>query len=50
MYLSKISIENYKGIEHLEVDFSPRINIIIGENGRCKSALYRRYKIVIQRW
>lgn len=39
MYLSKLSISNYKGIENLEVDFSPKINIIIGENGCCKSAL-----------
>jgi len=39
MYLSKISINNYKGIEHLEVEFAPSINIIIGENGFCKSAL-----------
>lgn len=39
MYLSKIAIANYKGIEHLEVDFSPKINIIVGENGRSKSAL-----------
>ena len=39
MYLSKISIQNYKGIENLEVNFSSDINIIIGENGSCKSAL-----------
>jgi putative ATP-dependent endonuclease of the OLD family len=39
MYLSKIIIENYKGIQQLEVGFSPKINIIIGENGKCKSAL-----------
>lgn len=39
MYLSKITIDNFKGIEHLEVNFSPKTNIIIGENGRCKSAL-----------
>ena len=39
MYLSKISVSNYKGIEHLEVSFSSKINIIIGENGCCKSAL-----------
>ena len=32
MYLSKIEISNYKGIEYLKVDFSPDINIIIGEN------------------
>ncbi|MBI1342395.1 MAG: AAA family ATPase [Terrimonas sp.] len=39
MYLSKITITHFRGIEHLEVCFSPKINIIIGENGRCKSAL-----------
>jgi putative ATP-dependent endonuclease of OLD family len=39
MYLSKISITNYKGIEKLEVCFSSQINIIIGENGSRKSAL-----------
>jgi len=39
MYLSKIKIQNYKGIENLEVNFNPKINIIIGENGSCKSAV-----------
>jgi putative ATP-dependent endonuclease of OLD family len=39
MYLSKLNIQNFKGIESLEVDFNPKINIIIGENGSCKSAL-----------
>ncbi len=39
MYLSYLNIENYRGIEHLEVDFDPNINIIIGENGCNKSAV-----------
>ena len=39
MYLSKIKIQNYKGIENLEVNFNPKINIIIGENGSYKSAV-----------
>jgi putative ATP-dependent endonuclease of OLD family len=39
MYLSKISITNYKGIEKLEVCFSSQINIIIGENGSRKPVL-----------
>jgi putative ATP-dependent endonuclease of OLD family len=39
MYLSKIRIHNYKGIKELEVNFDSKINIIIGENGSCKSAL-----------
>ncbi|WP_218599163.1 ATP-dependent endonuclease [Polaribacter sp. NJDZ03] len=39
MYLSYIKVENYKGVEIVETDFDPDINIIIGENGSCKSAL-----------
>jgi putative ATP-dependent endonuclease of OLD family len=39
MYLSKITIIHFRGIEHLEVNFSKKINMIIGENGRCKSAV-----------
>lgn len=39
MYLSYLSIKNYRGIEYLEIDFDPNINIIIGENGCNKSAV-----------
>lgn len=39
MYLSKIKIENYKGIEIIETEFDPKLNIIIGENGCGKSAI-----------
>lgn len=39
MYLSAIHIENYKGIKKLDVRFQKDINVIIGENGSCKTAL-----------
>ncbi|HAF36264.1 MAG TPA: ATP-dependent endonuclease [Sphingobacterium sp.] len=39
MYLASISIENYKGIKALTVDFQKDINVIIGENGSHKTAL-----------
>lgn len=39
MFLSFLKIENYRGIESLECDFDPNINIIIGENGCNKSGL-----------
>jgi putative ATP-dependent endonuclease of OLD family len=39
MYLSSIHIENYKGIKKLDVNFQKNINVIIGENGSCKTTL-----------
>jgi putative ATP-dependent endonuclease of the OLD family len=39
MYLSKIQIENYKGLKNLTVNFHKDINVIIGENGGGKTAL-----------
>lgn len=39
MYLSYLEIKNYRGIEYLELNFDPKINIIIGENGCNKSAV-----------
>lgn len=39
MYLSSIHIENYKGIKALDANFQKDINVIIGENGSCKTAL-----------
>jgi putative ATP-dependent endonuclease of OLD family len=39
MYLSKILIKNFRGINQLTVIFNPKLNVIIGENGCHKSAL-----------
>jgi putative ATP-dependent endonuclease of the OLD family len=39
MYLSSIHIENYKGIKTLDANFQKDINVIIGENGGCKTSL-----------
>lgn len=39
MHLSSIDILNYKGIRNLNVSFNEKINIIIGENGSCKTGL-----------
>lgn len=39
MYLAKISIENFRGIESLIVNFNKKINVIIGENATFKSNL-----------
>jgi DNA replication and repair protein RecF len=39
MVLDKISIINYKNIQHVETQFSPKINCLIGHNGEGKTNL-----------
>ncbi|MGJ8713934.1 MAG: ATP-dependent nuclease [Maribacter stanieri] len=39
MYLSKLYIKNYRGIEEMTLVFNKDINILIGENGSNKSAV-----------
>lgn len=46
MYLYEIKIYNYKGIKELSVKFSENINIIIGENGKNKTALIDAIRIL----
>lgn len=39
--LEKLELKNFTGCERLEVTFSPKINIIIGENGTGKTHLLK---------
>ena len=39
MILKRISILNYKNLEHVELDFSPKMNCFIGQNGMGKTNL-----------
>ena len=39
MFLSKLSIINYKNIEEAELAFSPKLNCFIGHNGEGKTNL-----------
>jgi putative ATP-dependent endonuclease of OLD family len=39
MHLAQINITNFKGISELSIQFDPKLNIIIGENGSFKTAL-----------
>lgn len=39
MYLSSISIRNFRGIESLDMAFDPSMTVIMGENNTCKSTV-----------
>lgn len=39
MYLEKVNIKNYKGIEEIDIDLKPGINLLIGDNGAGKTSV-----------
>jgi putative ATP-dependent endonuclease of the OLD family len=39
MFLSKMKIENFRGIKAMNLTFNERINVLIGENGSSKSTI-----------
>lgn len=39
MFLSKLHIVNYRGIKDLTLHFDPKLNVLIGPNGRNKTAI-----------
>ena len=41
MYISNITIQNYRGFSNLSVDFREGINILVGQNNSGKSNLLR---------
>lgn len=42
MILKRISILNYKNLEQVELDFSPKMNCFIGQNGMGKTTCWMR--------
>lgn len=39
MHIEKLKLSNYRNYEHLELDFSPKINVFIGQNAQGKTNL-----------
>lgn len=39
MKIRKISIENYRALDHIDIDLNPAINVIYGKNGVGKSSI-----------
>lgn len=47
--VSKLKLENFKGIEKLDVDFDKNINVFIGENGSGKSGILYALALALSR-
>lgn len=48
MYLKRLEIRNFRGIENLKVKFHENINVIIGPNGVCKTAVIDAIRLFFQ--
>lgn len=48
MYLKMLEIRNFRGIENLKVKFHENINVIIGPNGVCKTAVIDAIRLFFQ--
>ncbi|WP_418360115.1 AAA family ATPase [Sphingobacterium detergens] len=45
--LKKLRFQQFKGIENLEIDFSPRVTNIYGANGTCKSTIFDGFNFLL---
>lgn len=47
MHLTKIHIENFKGIKNAELEFVPSVNLIIGNNGTGKTSILEAVSVAL---
>jgi len=47
MYISKVSIKNYRNFMNSNFEFVKGINTIIGENGSGKTNLFRAIRLIL---
>ena len=47
MYVKRIHIQHFRGIEYLDIDFSEGLNVLIGENNTGKSAVIDALSVIL---
>jgi len=47
MYISKVSLVNYRNFKNVKFEFNKNINTIIGENGSGKTNLFRAIRLLL---
>ena len=49
MYISSISIKNFRCFENIDADLNPHVNVLIGENNSGKSNFLRAFSLLFNR-
>lgn len=47
MYIQKVGIKNFKGIENIEIAFHPGVNLLIGDNGVGKTSVLEAITVAL---
>ena len=47
MYISSVSLVNYRNFKNTKLRFSPGVNTVIGENGTGKTNLFRAIRLLL---
>ena len=40
MQIDKLKLKNFRCYDELEIDFEPKLTVIVGENGKGKTAIF----------
>lgn len=47
MYIQKIALHNFKCFENIDLDFHPRLSVIVGANGSGKTSIMEGLAVAI---
>lgn len=47
MRIKHLTIENFKGLTHCEIDFEPGFNLLIGDNGKGKTSILEALSVAL---
>lgn len=50
MRIDSIQIDNFRGIEHLDMDFDPRFTLLVGDNGSGKTSILSSVAVALGIW
>lgn len=50
MRIDSIQIDNFRGIEHLDLDFDPRFTLLVGDNGSGKTSVLSAVSVALGIW
>ena len=47
MHLEKISINNFKAVKAVDIEFTPGVNLLIGDNGAGKTSILEAIAVAL---